>query len=483
VTIAAVSEHPLEFLFHPRSVAIAGVPSAGRSAGMGGDNFLSSIRAMGFDGPLYPVNPRATEIQGLPCYPTLRAIPGPVDYVISSVPAAAVPLLAEDAVAKGVRAIHFFTAGFSETGLEERTALEHQTMARLRAAGIRVIGPNCMGIYAPAAGLSFSPSFPTEPGDTGLLSQSGANAQEFVRSAGVRGVRFSKVISYGNAADLNECHFLDYLAHDHQTRAIFAYIEGVRDGRRFARVLRAAARRKPVAILKGGRTASGARAAASHTGSLAGSLAVFDALCRQAGALRVSSLDDLVDLAVGFRFLEPPAGNGVAVVGAGGGTSVLAADAIDAAGLDVPPLPEDVQDELRRFVPVAGTSIRNPLDVMSIFSSDQFVTTIKLAARPETIHAVLFHTSFDGWSPAPGGGDPGRGARNRQTIHLLAEARAEISRPLAVAIKLPLVGPGLEQAAAFVEACAREGIALFPSIERAARTLAALARWRATRRP
>ena len=469
--------HPdsaLDQLFHPRSVAIAGVSSSASSGGGpgGGNGFLDAIREMRFSGPIYPVNPKATEIAGLRCYPSLRDIEGPVDYLISSVPAPVVPSLVEDAIAKGVRLIHFFTAGFSETGDEERAGLERQVMERLRGAGIRVIGPNCMGCYVPEAGLAFMGGFPTDVGTIGLLSQSGANAGEFVRQASERGVRFSKVFSYGNAADLNEADFLEYLAADPKTTAICAYIEGVRAGRRFAQALRAAARRKPVVILKGGRTGSGARAAASHTGSLAGSLQVFDALCRQAGALRVDSLDELVDQAVAFRYIAAPAGRGVAVVGAGGGTSVLAADMIDAAGLDVPDLPEDVQAEFRQFVPLAGTSVRNPLDVMSLWDPKQFEITLRLAAKPSTIHSVLFHTNFSWGGRGDGGERPQTMARN------LARARDVIGKPLVVSARPPLTGDGMAQTAAFVTACAEEGIAIFPGLDRAARALAQQVTWR-----
>jgi acyl-CoA synthetase (NDP forming) len=466
----------LEFLFHPRSIAIAGISSAPSTArGMGGGGFLESMREMGFAGRLYPINPKATAIQGLPCYPSLRAVPDEVDYVISSVPASAVPVLVDDAIAKGVRAVHFFTAGFSETGDEARTELEQQAIERLRGAGIRVIGPNCMGLYVPRSGLSFMSGFPVEPGDTAFLSQSGANAGDFVRQAALRGVRFSKVVSYGNAADLTECDFLAYAAEDPDTRAIFAYIEGVREGRRFVQTLKQAARRKPVVILKGGRTEAGTRAAASHTGSLAGSLQVFDALCRQAGALRVASMDELVDLAVAFRFLEPPAGPGLAVVGAGGGTSVLAADAIAAAGLAVPPLPEDVQEELRRFTPVAGTSVRNPLDVMSIFSSEHFVTTMRLAARPDCIDVVLFHTNF-GW-----GGRGDADVRVQETVDQLLRAREVVAKPIVVSCQPSLDAEGAGYTAALVAACARAGIPFFPGINRAAQAIAGLRQWKGSR--
>lgn len=464
----------LDYIFHPRSVAIAGVSSTPQGgAGMGGGmGFLDSIREMGFRGPLYPINPKASQIAGLPCYPSLRDAPGPVDHVISSVPAPVVPRLVEDAIATGVKTIHFFTAGFSETGEADRVELEQQAMARLRTAGIRVIGPNCMGLYVPSAGLSFMPGFPIESGHTAFISQSGANAGDFVRAAAARGVRFSKVVSYGNAADLNEADFFAYAADDPETHQIFAYIEGVRAGRRFVEALRHAARRKPVVILKGGRTAAGARAAASHTGSLAGSLDVFDALCRQSGALRVPTLDDLVDLAVAFHFLPPPAGKGVAVVGAGGGTSVLAADAIDAAGLEVPPLPEEVQAELRRFTPVAGTSVRNPLDVMSIFETEQFVTTMRLAAQADVIDMVLFHTNFD-WRRR--GAD---GSRLNETVQNLIRAGEASPKPIAVSVKPALSSDGAVETISFMDACARAGIAVFPGIDRAARALAGLVRWR-----
>lgn len=461
----------LDFLFHPRNVAIAGISSRS-SAGMGGGGFLESIREMGFSGGLYPVNPKADTIQGLRAYPSLRDLPEPADYLISSVPAPVVPQLVEDAIATGVRVIHFFTAGFSETGDEERAELEQQVMERLRGAGIRVIGPNCMGLYVPSAGLSFMPGFPTEPGDTALISQSGANAGDFVRQAAARGVRFSKVVSYGNAADLKESDFFAYAADDPHTRAIFGYIEGVRDGRGFVEALKRAARRKPVVILKGGRTEAGTRAAASHTGSLAGSLAVFDALCRQAGALRAESLDELVDMAVAFRFLPPPAGRGVAVIAAGGGTSVLAADDIAAAGLLVPPLPPAIQEEFRAFVPVAGTSVRNPLDVATMFSAENFVTTLRLAAKAENIDVVLFHANLD-W-----GGDDHMAKRVQQTVANLARAREGSSKPIAVSVKPALTGPRMEHIGALVEACAAEGFAVFPGIDRAARAIAGLVRWR-----
>ena len=276
----------LDYMFHPRSVAIVGA-----STHEGPGSFLSAIQEMKFSGDLYPVNPKAEEIQGLKCYPRLTEIPGDVDHVISSVPLRFVEELVEDCGVKHVKVLHFFTAGFSETGDEEATALEARVLARAREFGIRVIGPNCMGLYAPSGGLSFMPGLPPEPGPVAMLSQSGANAGEFCRTASARGLRYSKVVSYGNGTDVRESELLEYVAEDPDTTVIASYIEGLTDGQHFIRALRKTTAAKPVVILKGGRTEAGTRAANSHTGSLAGSLQIFDAAVRQAGAIRVDRME------------------------------------------------------------------------------------------------------------------------------------------------------------------------------------------------
>ena len=249
-----------------------------------------------FEGRLYPVNPKVDEILGLKAYPNVRDIPGPVDHVICSIPAPLVPQLIEDCVAKGVKVVHMFTAGFSETGEEEGVRLEAKILQIAKRGGIRLIGPNCMGIYCPSSHISFDEAFPKESGVVGFFSQSGANASELAHMGALRGIHFSKVVSYGNALDLNEVELLEYFIQDPETEIIAAYIEGVKDGQRFVRLLREAAQVKPTIVLKGGRTQSGTGAVASHTGSLAGEDEVFDALCRQMGAIRVYSLEELADV-------------------------------------------------------------------------------------------------------------------------------------------------------------------------------------------
>ncbi|HXF50348.1 MAG TPA: CoA-binding protein [Dehalococcoidia bacterium] len=457
----------LDYLFHPRSVAVVGASTSG---GPGG--FVESIQEMGFSGALYPVNPKATEINGLPCYPSLRDVPGEVDYVISSIPAHLVPQMIEDAAVKGVRTIHFFTAGFSETGDEERAALERRILERCRELGIRVIGPNCMGLYVPASGLSFMPGMPKEPGTVAFISQSGANAGDFCRTAGARGVRYSKVISYGNGADLREIDFFAYCAEDPDTEVIAAYIEGVKDGRRFLEVLRYAASRKPVVILKGGRTDAGGRATASHTGSLAGSLQIFDAVCRQAGAVRVDTMEELVDTVTAMRFLKSLPGPGVAIVGGGGGHSVLAADEVASAGLDVPVLPDHIQRKLMEFTPVAGTSVRNPVDTNVGWGpqgNEAIANTIRIVAEADVIDVVLYHTGF-GWGPTRGAPDLVKMAQDQARV--MGEVMRETGKPLVVVARPPLSVQGMDATVAFHEEAARQGIAVFPSVGRAAVALA-----------
>jgi acyl-CoA synthetase (NDP forming) len=353
---------------------------------------------------------------------------------------------------------------------------------RARAAGMRLIGPNCMGLYVPGVGLAFNSNSPTEPGNVFLLSQSGANASAIIEGLGGRGLRFSKGISYGNAADLKSHDFLDYALQDAQTELVVAYIEGPRDGRAFFEALKRVARVKPTIVLKGGISEDGARAAQSHTGSLAGSIEVFDAVCRQAGAMRVRTLEDLLDLAVAATTeLRHVQGKRVTLVGAGGGYAVLSSDQMAMEGLEVPWLPQDVQDELHSFIPIAGTSVRNPVDANfgrdhpMDFSSDTGLTrrAFELIAGSPTTD-LIFTTVGTRWHP---GQDHSREARGRR-LALTAGELASISRASDVPIALILREAQVEDAG--LEAYER-GIAEFPTLERAARAVATLVEWRKRR--
>ncbi len=346
-------------VFTPNSVAIVG---ASANVDSPGHDYLRAIVDFGFPGPIYPVNPRAAEILGIRAYPSLSAVPGSVDFVISCIPADGVLSLIDECRAKGVTALHLFTGRFSETGDADATALEREVKRKASDAGIRIIGPNCMGVYDSSSKLSFRPDLPRTAGDVAFISQSGNNSVELMLHGAARGLRFSKVVSYGNALDLTEADFLDHLADDPATRVVGAYIEGTGDGRRFFDALSRCARAKPVVILKGGRTSAGSRTAASHTAALAGQRQIWSAVLKQAGAVEVATFDDLIDMLVAFAFLRGDGGPNVGVVGGGGGRAVQSADVCEEAGLRVPKLPASIRAMLHEKAPQLADWVDNPVD-------------------------------------------------------------------------------------------------------------------------
>ena len=486
----------LEWLFHPRSIAVVGVPSGDPRGG----NFLRALRALGYDEghALYPVNPKLSEVAGLRCYASLLEVPGPIDHVISQVPAATVPGIVEHCIERGVRTLQLFTAGFSETGDPARAAIEREAVRRAVEAGIRVIGPNCMGLYVPEERIAFTGNPPTEAGGVFLLSQSGVNTADLIFRLGALGMRFSKAVSYGNGADLAAHDFLDYAAADPQTEVVGAYIEGVPDGPAFAAALRRCAGAKPTVILKGGLSAAGARAVSSHTGSLAGSVEVFEALCRQAGALRVESMAELRDMLVALTSsTRRVAGARVAMLSSGGGVGVLAADAFARVGLDVPELPEATRDELSEFIPIAGTSARNPIDAESFGGrgrgageAERRRGILRAVARSGVADAIVVspgivqgaHGSRVPWRDDAPSARPPEEERD-EALSLaseLASAQEEAGLPLLYVERDRVwgdLGADLELARALYAG----GIASYDSIERAASVLARLLAWRARR--
>jgi acyl-CoA synthetase (NDP forming) len=339
-----------------------------------------------------------------------------------------------------------------------------------------------MGLYVPAAGLSFMPAMPAEPGSVALLSQSGANAGEFCRTGAIRGLRYSKVVSYGNGTDLRESELLEYLAEDPETDIIGCYIEGVRDGAHFLRAMRRAAATKPVAVLKGGRTEAGTRAANSHTGSLAGSREIFDTAVRQAGALGVERMEELVDAIVALKFVGRSPGRRAAIVGGGGGYSVLASDEVGSHGLEMPPLPQAIQQKLHDFTPTAGTSVRNPVDTSVGWGPDglkPMLDTVRIVAEAENIDFVLYHTSW-GWGPSRGG--PDIAAMARETARGLGEAAAAAGKPVVCVARLPTSEQGMGATLAFQEEAWQHGLAVFGSVQAASLALARLSAWQESRR-
>jgi acyl-CoA synthetase (NDP forming) len=352
-------ETHLSAAFSPSSVAIAGVGPI-----TAGKWYLDSLLSSGFKGKIYPIHPSGGEMSGLKTYASIKDIPDSVDYVICCIPARFVPQLIKECAERRVKAVSLFTSGFSETGSDEGRRLEAEIVRVARVSGTRLIGPNCMGVYNPRSGLSFVTDFPREAGGVALVCQSGGNTIYFVRLAAERGIRFSKVISYGNACDVDESDMFEYLTEDSETDLVAAYIEGVKDGRRFHQALARLASAKPVVILKGGSTDYGARTAASHTGSMSGSDRVWTSLLDQNGAIRVLTLEELVDMAVTFRFMPLPRGRRAAMVGGGGGASVLATDACAANGFSLPAISQPLSEKIRGFLDTdAGLILSNPIEL------------------------------------------------------------------------------------------------------------------------
>lgn len=453
-------------------------PEEGRSFAT---HVVRSLKEAGFPA-IYPVNPKHAEVLGLPCYPSLRAIPGVVDHVIVSIPAESALALLDDCAAKGVTSVHFFTAGFSESGEAERAELERAMLARAREGGFRIIGPNCVGLFIPKSRLATTTGVPLEPGPIAFISQSGGHAHDLPHHGSPRGLRFSKVVSYGNAVDVNECELLEYLSADPETEIIAAYIEGVRDGRRFLKALKEAAARKPVAIYKGGTTDAGKRAARGHTASLTSSVAVFDALCRQANAIPVGDVETLVDVLVGLRFARPlPSGTGVAVVGLGGGPSVLASDEMEKMGLRLPLLSQEIQAELRRLLPIAGAIFSNPVDATTLLFPDAISATMRVLGRVPEIDMLLYHLGFHPVSRW-GAGLASSPTFLRATIDALTEARQATGKPVLLALRPP---PSPEGTKAFFdaqEALVRAGFPVFHSLRQAGAAMVRVVAWQEARR-
>jgi acetyltransferase len=376
-----------EYIFNPRAVVLIGAST---------DNgFLHALTNTKIKDKLYLVNPKYSELSGKKCYANILDIKETIDYVIIAAPASQVPKVLAECIEKGVKTAHIFTAGFSETGLVERKKLENE-VKDIAKGKIRLIGPNCMGIYCSKSGLSFTFGASFEEGPVGVISQSGTFGVEFLNIGKIRNLKFSKVISYGNAVDLDCPDFLEYLADDPDTKVIALYMEGTRNGARLKSALAEAARKKPVLALKGGVTEHGSRAASSHTGSLAGSPEIWSSIFQQTGVIQVEDFDELLNGALALTYSPCPSGKGTTIITNSGGFSVLETDTCVKAGLEVPQFQNETLAQLRKIVPVAGTSISNPLDAWPIFynlsgTSGNLADVIKILARDRNIHSIVLH--------------------------------------------------------------------------------------------
>ena len=456
-------DRELEFLFHPHSIAVVGV-SPQKDRFTGGRWLLNSLLSVRYPGRIFVVGSEAGEYTGLKIYKSLKDIPGSIDHVIVAIPAPVALQLAREAVVKGVKSMHLFTAGFREIGTAAASRREKELVDFVRAHGMRLLGPNCMGIYHPAGRIAFLENVSTRPGNFGLLSQSGGNGMKAISLGPRRGLFFSKAVSYGNAADIDEVDLLEYFAADPETEVIGMYIEGVRDGRRFAAAMKQAAR-KPLIVYKGGNTEIGRSATLSHTGSLAGSGPVWSGLIKQVGAVEVNDMDEMIDLALLFSYGLPKESIKTAIIGLGGGAGVYIADTWARTGIDVPLFPLAVSEKLKTiYGSDAGRSFRNPIDVIPFGQKNMLQDTLETITDWDGIDCVLLHVAM-----AYASGPLRDGIRS--DIPALVNMSAKVRRRLLVLVHEVITEDDRKLAGEVEEACNQAGVPVFHSASGAALAL------------
>ncbi|MCU0599320.1 MAG: acetate--CoA ligase family protein [Desulfobacterales bacterium] len=380
----------LDAIFSPESVAVIGASS---TPGKVGHDIFENILRGGYAGTLYPVNPTARSILSVRCHPTIGDIPDPIDLAMIILPPKAAIKCVDECIEKGVKGIVIVSAGFKEVG-GEGASIERQIAEKCARAGIRLVGPNCLGVINPRSSVrlnaSFSARMPKE-GNISFISQSGALCTAVLDFAADRGFGFSKFISIGNKADVDELDLLRYYHKDPETDVIMIYMEELRYQPSFideVKEITSGDRPTPIIVIKSGKTAAGAAAAASHTGSLAGTEAVYDAIFNQSGIIRVDSVNDLFDVAIAFSTQKIPSGNHVAIITNAGGPGIIATDMTEISGLKLAAFNPDTTQKLRKFLPPTA-NINNPVDLIGDASKDRYEHALEAVISDENVDGVL----------------------------------------------------------------------------------------------
>jgi acetyl coenzyme A synthetase (ADP forming)-like protein len=384
--VAAVNA--LKLFFAPRGVAVIG---ASRRRGTIGGELFHNLLSYEFAGPIYPVNPRAAVVQSVAAYAAIEALPGPADLAVVAVPAADVVREAEQCARAGVRALVVISAGFAETG-PEGLARQAELIGICRVSGMRLIGPNCMGLINTDPAVRLNATFAPQPppgGRVGFSSQSGALGLAVIEYASSLGIGLSSFVSVGNKADISGNDLINYWESDPRTDVILLYLESFGNPRKFSRIARRVARTKPIVAVKSGRSSAGARATSSHTGALlAASDVTVDALFRQAGVIRTDTLEELFDVASLLANQPPPKGRRVGIITNGGGPGILCADRCEAEGLKIPVLTEESQAALRAFL-AAHASVGNPVDMVASAPAEHYRQAIRVVAADPGVDALI----------------------------------------------------------------------------------------------
>ncbi len=381
----------LEPFFNPASIAVIG---ASRDSGKPGRAILKNLMGH-YKGKLYPVNPKVPEIDGLKCYPGVLEIPGTIELAVISVPAPLVPQVLEECGKKKVKCAIVISGGFSEMGNHD---LEKTVVDTAKKHGIRIVGPNCLGILDVHAGanMMFLPTFRVpipKPGPVAFVSQSGAVCATGLDMAAADGIGISKMVSYGNKVDVDEVEMLKYLENDDNTRVIMLYVESIKRGREFIEVASRVSRKKPIVAFKAGKSSSGARAVASHTGSLAGDAKIYEIAFKKAGIIEATSMEEMLDFAKAFAMQPPAKGNRIMVVTSGGGFGVMATDAIEQEGMTMASLRPEVIADLKSKMP-AHVVIKNPIDITGDADSERYRLSMEAVLEEKGVDAVALLLFF-----------------------------------------------------------------------------------------
>ncbi len=379
----------LEHFFQPESIAVVG---ASRTPGKIGHDLLKNLLDAGFKGKIYPVNPKAEDILNIQCHPSLAAIGRRVDLAVIVLPAKLVPQVVEECGEAAIDSIIVISAGFKETG-EEGKALEKQLTQLCHRYGIRCLGPNCLGVISPLSGVnaSFSATTP-RAGNVAFFSQSGALGTAvldwFAGEETSEGLGISRFASYGNKADVDESDLIEALGQDPETDVILGYVESISDGGKFMKAARKVTGKKPVIILKSGRTDAGARAASSHTGSLAGSDTAYEAAFKQSGVIRARSVTEFFDYVLALSRQGPPAGPNTVIITNAGGPGILATDTIESLSLKMARLSEGTTACLKEKLP-SDANISNPIDIIGDARADRYQTALQAVIGDENVDGIV----------------------------------------------------------------------------------------------
>lgn len=385
VVMAFPAKPDFGLLFNPKSIALIG---ASNNIGKWGAIVFLNIKLGGYAGSLHPVNPKEETVFGHKAYRRITEIPEPVDLAVIAIPASLTPGAIQDCLTKGVRMAIVITSDFSETG-EKGARLEREMVDTARGGGLRLVGPNTMGIFSAAASLTaLMPPVRPRKGGVSLVSQSGNIGTQMMAWGEKFAVGFDKYVSSGNEGDLRAEDFISFFGAAPESRVILAYVEGLDDGREFWETARRITPQKPIIAFKGGRTGAGARAAKSHSGAMAGSREIYEAAFRQAGIIRASTTEEMLEWAAAFSSLPLPRGNRVGILTRGGGWGVIAADACNEIGLEVPPLEESMIRVLDPVMPVYW-SRGNPVDMAASLSMDAYLHSLEALVAWKEVNAVI----------------------------------------------------------------------------------------------